>query len=279
METVAFYGAGMLGSGFVKNLRRHGYAVNVWNRTFEKAEVLEEDGIRAFRDAAEAARGASRIHICVRDDDAVDFILQAALPAIDRSAIIADHTTVLPQTVEARAKRLHDAGYSFLHVPVFMGPPNALNGTGTMLVSGPQAIFDKIKDRLAQMTGTVKYLGERPDLAAVYKLMGNAMILAVVGGLNDVYRIGEEQGLSREKAYELFSFYQVQGQIDGRGKRMAQGDYTPTWTLDMAHKDATLMQLAAKGAELPVIDAVETELRDAMSRGLAADDLAAMATR
>ena len=279
METVAFYGAGMLGSGFVKNLRRHGYTVHVWNRTFEKAKALEEDGIIAFRDAAEAARGAARIHICVRDDDSVDSILQAALPGIDRSAIIADHTTVLPQNVVARAKRLSDAGFSFLHAPVFMGPPNALSGTGTMMVSGPQAIFDEIKDRFAQMTGTVKYFGERPDLAAVYKLMGNAMILAVIAGLNDIYRIGEEQGLTRPQAYELFSFYSVQGQIDGRGKRMAEGDYTPTWTLDMAHKDATLMQKAAKGAKLPVIDAIEAELRDAMSHGHASEDLGAIAAR
>ena len=33
METIAFYGAGMLGSGFVRAMRRRGLAVNVWNRT------------------------------------------------------------------------------------------------------------------------------------------------------------------------------------------------------------------------------------------------------
>jgi 3-hydroxyisobutyrate dehydrogenase-like beta-hydroxyacid dehydrogenase len=148
-----------------------------------------------------------------------------------------------------------------------------------MMVSGSQVVFYDIKDRLAQMTGTVKYFGERVDLAAVYKLMGNAMILAVVGGLNDVFRIGEEQGLTRDQAYELFSFFKVQGQIDGRGKRMAERDYTPTWTLDMAHKDATLMQRAAKGADLPVIDAVEAELREAKTRGVAAEDLGAVAAR
>ena len=279
METVAFYGAGMLGSGFITNLRKHGCDVRVWNRTFEKAQALEGDGIRAFRDAAEAARGAARVHICVRDDAAVDAILDAALPGIDPNAIIVDHTTVLPQNVAPRAARLRDAGYAFLHAPVFMGPPNTLNGTGTMLVSGPQPTFERIKDRLAQMTGTVKYFGERADLAATYKLMGNAMILAVVGGLNDVYRIAEEQGLTREQAYELFSFYNVQGQIDGRGKRMAEADYTPAWTLDMAHKDATLMQGAANGAQLPVIDAVEAELRAAKQRGIGSEDLGAVAAR
>jgi 3-hydroxyisobutyrate dehydrogenase-like beta-hydroxyacid dehydrogenase len=160
-----------------------------------------------------------------------------------------------------------------------MGPPNALNGTGTIMVSGPQAVYDRVKDALAEMTGTMKYFGERPDLAAVYKLMGNAMILAVVGGLNDVYRIAEERGLDRESAYDLFSFYNVQGQIDGRGKRMAERDYSPAWTLDMAHKDATLMQGAANGVELPVIDAIECELAAAKDRGAGAKDLGAVSAR
>lgn len=279
MENVAFYGAGMLGSGFIKNLRRHGYAVRIWNRTFEKATALEEDGIVAFEDPAEAAQGVARVHICVSDDKAVDSILDAVLPGLERDVVIVDHTTVLPQNVVARAQRLASAGHKFLHAPVFMGPPNTLNGTGTMLVSGAQTTFDAVKDRLAQMTGTVRYFGERPDLAAVYKLMGNAMILAVIGGLNDVYQIAEQQGLSREQAYELFSFYNVQGQIEGRGKRMAEADYTPAWTLDMAHKDATLMQAAANGSKLPVIDAVEAELRAAQARGAGSKDLGALAAR
>ncbi len=279
MEKVAFYGAGMLGSGFIKNLRRHGYAVNVWNRTFKRAKDLEENGIVAFEDPAEAARGVARVHICVSDDTAVDLILKAILPALDRGVTIVDHTTVLPQNVVERSNRLASSGHRFLDAPVFMGPPNSLNGTGTMLVSGSAATFEAMKDQLAQMTGTVKYFGERPDLAAVYKLMGNAMILAVIGGLNDVYRIAEQQGLSREQAYELFSFYNVQGQIDGRGRRMAEADYSPAWTVDMARKDAMLMQGAANGSALPVIDAVEAELRAAQTRGAGSDDLGAVAAR
>src|SRR5580658_8986315 len=109
--TIAFYGAGMLGSGFVKSLRRQGYAVNVWNRTFEKAKALEAVGARAFEDAAEAARGADIVHICVRDEVAVDEVLAAALPGISQAAPIVDHTTVNVETIAPRAQRLHDAGY------------------------------------------------------------------------------------------------------------------------------------------------------------------------
>ncbi len=277
METVAFYGAGMLGSNFVKAMRKRGIAVNVWNRSHERAQALEADGARAFRDPAQAARDATRVHICVRDDAAVDAILDRTLAGISKDTPIVDHTTVLPEGVVRRAQRLHDAGYAFLHAPVFMGPPQALDATGVMMTSGPKATYERLRGDLEAMTGELKYFGERVDLAAVYKLMGNAMILAVVGGITDVFRIARAQGVTDKEAYTLFSFFNPAGQIAGRGKRMAEGDYDAMWTLDMARKDASLMLAAARDRELPVIAAVERELGTAMERGLESKDVGALA--
>lgn len=279
VKTIAFYGAGLLGSGFVTSLRRQGHTVHVWNRTFDKAKALESVGALPFADAAEAARGADIVQICVRDGDAVDAVLGAALPGIAKSAPIVDHTTVEVTSVAPRAERLAGAGYAFLHAPVFMGPPQAANAQGVMLASGPTDVYDAVRPHLATLTGKLQYLGERVDLAAVYKLMGNAMILAVVGGLADVLDIASKQGLTPQQAYELFSFYSVEGQITGRGKRMAAGDFEPTWTLDMANKDARLMQAAVRGDALPVIDAVEKAMREAIARDLGGRDLGALAQR
>ncbi|HET6894980.1 MAG TPA: NAD(P)-dependent oxidoreductase [Candidatus Baltobacteraceae bacterium] len=277
METVAFYGAGMLGSGFVQALRRRGVDVRVWNRTFEKAKALEAYGAHAMRSPAEAARGASRVHLCLHSDESVDSTLDAALEAIAPGTPVVDHTTVLPQNVVPRRDRLNARGIAFLHAPVFMGPPNAAAATGLMLASGDQTLFERLRPFLEPMTGTVWYVGERADAAAVFKLMGNAMILAVVGGLNDMFTIAQANGIDRASAYMLFERYDPSGQISGRGKRMSQGDYDPTWTLDMAHKDARLMLDTAQGYDLHAIGAVERLLREASARGFGALDLAAIA--
>lgn len=47
---IAFLGAGLLGTGFVRNLQRLGETVNVWNRTPEKARAS-----RLMLDAADLA--------------------------------------------------------------------------------------------------------------------------------------------------------------------------------------------------------------------------------
>jgi 3-hydroxyisobutyrate dehydrogenase len=279
MDTVAFYGAGMLGSAMVRAMRKRGVPVRVWSRSAHKAQALEEAGASAVLDPAEAAIGAQRVHLCLNDDASVDGILDAALPGIATETPIVDHTTVTPQGAAERARRLGEAGYTFLHAPVFMGPPMALDATGVMLTSGDATIVERLRAPLEAMCSDLRYVGERPQDAAIYKLMGNAMILAVVGGLNDTMRIGEEQGLSRTQAHALFEFFNPCGQIQGRGRRMVEGEYDPLWTLDMARKDAVLMQVAAHHERLPVIDAVEGLLRNASDRGLGSLDLGAVARR
>ncbi len=267
----------MLGSGFVQALCRRGVNVRVWNRTFEKAKALEAYGAQAFESAAQAAQGTSRVHLCLRSDESVDSTLDAALGGIAPGTPVVDHTTVLPSNVGPRSRRLHDAGIPFLHAPVFMGPPNAAAATGLMLASGDRQLFERVKSSLEAMTGTLWYLGERSDIAAAFKLMGNAMILAVVGGLNDMFSIAQANGIDPQTAYTLFDRYDPSGQITGRGKRMAAGDHEPTWTLEMAHKDAALMLHSARGYDLRVIGAVERLLREASEQGLGGLDLSAIA--
>ena len=129
------------------------------------------------------------------------------------------------------------------------------------------------------MCSDLRYVGERPDAAAIYKLLGNAMILAVVGGINDVLRIaGDARTYASGGLYALRLLRSVRS-MRGRGKRMAGEEYEPMWTLDMAHKDAVLMQAAAHHERLPVIDAMEAMMRSVSDRGLGELDLAAVAAR
>jgi len=49
---IAFYGMGLLGSNFVRALRRRGETVRVWNRSAEKARALAAEGAVPFDDPA-----------------------------------------------------------------------------------------------------------------------------------------------------------------------------------------------------------------------------------
>ena len=61
---IAFFGAGLMGAGFIRRMLHNGHQVNVWSRDPAKAKALETDGAKAFADAAEAIKDVDRIHLC-----------------------------------------------------------------------------------------------------------------------------------------------------------------------------------------------------------------------
>src|SRR5689334_20224577 len=127
---IAFFGTGLMGTGFVRGLLGRGHDVVVWNRTSAKLAPLVAEGAQAATDPAEAARGAERVFLSLSDDTAVDATLAALLPALPAEVPIIDLTTTAPLPTRARGERLRAAGRPFLHAPVFMGPDNARKAEG-----------------------------------------------------------------------------------------------------------------------------------------------------
>jgi 3-hydroxyisobutyrate dehydrogenase len=78
-----------------------------------------------------------------------------------------------------------------------MGPANALEGSGLMLVSGEQSRYDTLLPALQTMTGHVLYLGDAPERAAAFKLFGNLTLIGIMGVLGDVNRLAHALGACR----------------------------------------------------------------------------------
>src|SRR4051812_34262768 len=110
---IAFLGTGLLGSNWVRSLRKRGEEVHVWNRTASKAKALEETGAKAFANPAEAVKGAKRIHIAISDDAAVNSVLDKASSGFEKDVIIIDHTTTTATGAKERAKNWKAKGIAF----------------------------------------------------------------------------------------------------------------------------------------------------------------------
>jgi len=273
---IAFLGTGLLGANFVRAFRRRDEAVQVWNRTPDKARALaDEVGAKAFDNPVDAVRGAQRVHIAVSDDAAVDGLLEQARPGLTGDAVIVDHTTTAPAPTAARVRRWSDAGIRFQHAPVFMGPNEALKGTGTMLASGDRGVFDSVAPALEQMTGTLAYLGTDPARAAAVKLMGNLFLMAVTAGIADMFALGKALGVPPDESTRIFEWFNLATMAPGRAARMRKAEFSrPSWTLAMARKDARLMieSAAANQAQLAVIPAIAAEMDRWIAAGHAAED-------
>ena len=220
MDKIAFFGAGLMGTGFVRRARANGVEVNVWNRSPAKAQALQASGARAFDDAAAALAGVQRIHLSLADDASVDAVLEPLADKIGADTWIVDHTTTAVQPTAERAARWAARGRVFVHAPVFMGPANAADGSGLMLVSGPRAQHDALLPVLQRMTGTVHYVGEAAQRAAAFKLFGNLTLLGLLGLLGDVNRLAHAVGIDTRDAFSLFEHFNPGATLPARLKRI-----------------------------------------------------------
>jgi len=258
---------------------KSGNTVHVWNRTADKARALESFGAKAFEDPLAALDGAEIVHVILSDDAAVDGLLDRIIERIPKGTLVIDHTTTSPAGAAERSARGDKAGIEFLHAPVFMSPQAVREGTGLMLVCGPAARVKKAEDHLKEMTGDVWNVGEDPRHAAAFKLFGNAMIVTIIGGLSDVYGMARSVGVDPRDAQSLFAHFKASNSIDIRGKKMAAGDFTPSFELTMARKDVRLMnEMADRGdIEMHVLPAIAERIDELIATGFGDRDLGVMA--
>ena len=186
-------------------------------------------------------RGVEQLHLTLADDASVDAVLEPIADAIAPATWIVDHTTTAPTPTAERVARWDARGKRYVHAPVFMGPQNAREATGAMLVSGEKTRFEALGPTLETMTGRVVYLGEEPGRAAAFKLFGNLVIISTVGVLGDVNRLARALGISTADAMGLFQAFNPGQLLPARAAKLAEGDFTPSFEATMARKDLRLM--------------------------------------
>jgi 3-hydroxyisobutyrate dehydrogenase-like beta-hydroxyacid dehydrogenase len=276
MTEVAFLGTGLLGGALVEAAAKRGDRIVAWNRTAAKAQALERFGVRVAGTPAEAVRGVRRIHLVLRDDTVVEEVIAELRPGLDGDAIIVDHTTTQPALTAERARRLDAEGVPYLHCPVFIGPSAARAGKGTILAAGPRARFDMVRTDLARMATRVEYAGERPDLAAVYKLCGNAFIVGLTALMADVFTIAAGAEVPPDAALGILGFFDPAAVIAGRGKAMVAGDFSPSFELTMARKDVRLMLETAGTRPLAALGSIAARMDELITEGYGAEDMAVL---
>jgi 3-hydroxyisobutyrate dehydrogenase len=277
MTNVAFLGTGLLGSGMIEAMLGRGDRVTVWNRTASKAQALERFGATVAAAPEDAVAAADHVHLALPDDAVVDEIMARCAPHLRKGAVVLDHSTTSPAGTKARLPRMQAQGIRFLHAPVFMSPQMCRESKGLMLVSGPEAIFSDVASELRKMTGEVWYLGERPDLAASYKIFGNSMLFVVAAGIAEVFAMAKGLGIAPADALSVFSKFNAGGVIPTRGEKMARGDFSATFELSMARKDMRLMIEAAANEPVTVLKAIASRMDEAIAAGHGRDDLGAIA--
>jgi 3-hydroxyisobutyrate dehydrogenase len=85
------------------------------------------------------------------------------------------------------------------------------------------------------------------------------------------------QGVAPEDALGLFQKLNVSAILQRYGRRMAQGDFTPSGTLTTTRKDVRLMLEAAGAGPLALLPALAARIDQLIAEGHGEEDIGALA--
>jgi 3-hydroxyisobutyrate dehydrogenase len=260
---VAVLGAGgTMGKGMARNLAAAGIAVRAWNRTAEKIEDLaSEEGVTACATASEAATQADVLLTMLSETDAVLAAMEGpdgALAGVGRGTFWAQMSTIGIEGIERCAEFAGRAGLVLFDAPVLGTKQPAEEGQLVVLAAGP----DQHRERLAAIFDAVgkrtMWVGEA-GAASRLKVVVNSWIVSVVEGTAEMLALAEGLGIDPSLAMEAVA----DGPLDlpymqMKGRAMLARDFTPSFRLSLAAKDAALAAQAATAAdlELPMLEAI-----------------------
>jgi 3-hydroxyisobutyrate dehydrogenase len=281
MTTVAVLGTGLMGAGMARSLLRSGAMVRVWNRTPDKAAVLERDGATAHPDPATAVAGADVVVSMVFDADAVESVMSQALPALPEDAVWLQTATVGLDATRRLADQAESRGIGFVDAPVLGTRAPAEQGTLVVLAAGPSQLRSAVQPVLEAIGSRTIWVGDRPGDGHRLKMVANSWVLSLVGATAQAVGLAEALDIDPKLFLEAIAGGPSDcAYMRMKAQAMIDGEFPASFTVDGAVKDSELIGAAmrASGVDDALMAALHKQFSAAAHAGHAEEDMAAVIT-
>jgi hypothetical protein len=258
---LGFIGLGAMGIPMAERLIEAGYALTVFDVNPAASAALAKRGATVAGSIRDLADRADTVLLSLPTPQIVSDVCLSDSGLIQGRAVrtVVDLSTTgtsMARTVQAK---LAERGIEFIDSPVSGGRGGAIKGTLAVMVSGPQATFDRLSEVLRHI-GKLFYIGAEPGMAQTMKLANNLVSAAAMAITSEAVAMGVKAGLDPKVMIDVIN--------SGSGMNTASRDKFPRAILPrtfdygfataLMYKDVDLcMREAAElGADMPLADAV-----------------------
>jgi 4-hydroxybutyrate dehydrogenase/sulfolactaldehyde 3-reductase len=282
-EMIGFIGLGAMGRGMAANCVKKGFKLVVHDVRPEPVKALVAVGAEAAKDLADLARRCRTIVTVLPAGKEVNELVMGAGGIFDHAApgtLVMDLSTIDPATTDklhAEAKR---RGFRAVDAPIGRLAWHAERGESLFMVGAEPEDFAHVKPLLEAMGTTIHHCG--PGGAGTRtKLVNNYLAISLCQLNAEALALSQRFGLDLAKTLDVIhgtTATNGQLKINWPNKVLA-GDTTPGFTIDLAHKDLSLIVESANAARMPmpVGAAVREAFSGARARGYGNQDFSAMA--
>lgn len=282
-ELIGFIGLGAMGRGMAANCVRKGFKLVVHDIRPEPVEALVAIGAAAAADIVDVAKRCRTIVTVLPTGREVSQLVMGAGGILEHAApgtLVMDLSTIDPETTDRLHAEARRHGCRAVDAPIGRLAWHADRGESLFMVGAEPEDFAHVKPLLEAMGTTIHHCG-RGGTGTRTKLVNNYLAISLCQLNAEALALSQRFGLDLAKTFDV-----VHGTTATNGQlkinwpnKVLAGDTSPGFTIDLAHKDLSLIVDAANAARLPmpVAAAVRESFSGARARGYGNQDFSAMA--
>ncbi len=249
---VAVVGVGNMGGAMAARLLELGWPVHVHDIDARQHEALVAAGATAHASPAAAAQACQVLIVCVVDAAQCEEVLfgdQGAAAVLPAGCLVLLCPTIAPESTEALARRLAQAGLEVLDAPMSGGPARARDGSMSLMLAGAALLLTRHAALLEALSSRRFYISERVGDGARTKLVNNLLAGINLVGAAEALAMSRAMGLDQGRTLDVIEQSSGQSWIGSdRMRRAIAGDEAPRAHMTLLEKDTRLAVTAAASA-------------------------------
>lgn len=250
---LGFIGLGNLGKTIANRLIECDRKLIVYNRTIEKAKGLNAQVADSI---VEVSEKCEVIFICMFDSSGVRDILSSLNV---NGKIIVDLTTNHFKDVKKFHKLVKGSGGVYLESPVLGSVAPAKAGALTILTSGEEEAYSRVKPILEDIGKNLFYFREE-SLATKMKLINNLALGNFMATIAEALSFGEDIGIDKEEVLDILAVGAGNSMVlNAKREKLLSEDFEPHFSNALIYKDLHCLQDLAYELKKPLFTGSSTK--------------------
>ncbi|MGA8742818.1 MAG: NAD(P)-dependent oxidoreductase [Terracidiphilus sp.] len=262
---VGFIGLGLMGSRLTRRLHSRGWKIQAWNRSPKPADELNKEGIAIAASVADLVADSDVVLSSLANDAAVWSVYLdkgGVFSTASPGSVILELSTISPELSRQLHREASTRGVSFLDVAISGSTPAVDAGTITLLAGGDKTTFEQSVPIFESIAKQWFLIG--PGSSGVrMKLVVNLLLGLDMEAIAEAVSLGEHLQIDRNVLLDVLSKTAVVAPaMEGKFRKIKDGDYSPEFPLRLMSKDMDLVMNAARtsGADLPAASVAQAVL-------------------
>ncbi len=269
---IGFIGLGIMGKPMLRNLRKAGHEVVVYDVIPAAVEEVAKDWAEQGTSCKDVAARSEIVITMLPDGPEVEQAVLApggVLEGTHAGLILIDMSSISPLVSQKVGAACAQKGVGFLDAPVSGGEPKAIDGTLAIMVGGDKATFDKVAP-LLQLMGSSVVLTGGVGAGNVTKLANQIIVACNIAAMSEALVLADRCGVDSEVVFNA-----IKGGLAGstvlnaKAPMVIARNFKPGFRIRLHQKDLrnALLTGESKKVTLPLTSLVQQMLIALMNRG------------